>query len=193
MNALTYRGYTKANAVSVVFTVAALALCLYFPGQAQARKHTELHSVTIDPNTKSIIPPEILAEVEEFFETAEDAIQAKDINALMRLYSDSYQNGPHDKAGARKIWERIFDRFQTLGTMHNMRITSYDHEGQIVVIKCSGILLGKPKGNDQRVPVDSWTNEDHVISKSGEKWKLIGTYGKERKRLWFDKPMHPLF
>lgn len=193
MNALAYRRYTKTISLAVIFLAPVLALCFSFPGQAQAGKHTELHSVTIDPNTKKIIPPEILAEVEEFFEKAEDAIQAKDIDALMALYSDSYLNGPHDKDSARKIWERIFDRFQTLGTMHNMRITSYDYEGQVVVIKCSGILLGKPNGSDQRVPVDNWTNEDHVISKSGENWKLIGTYGKERKRLWFDKPIHPLF
>jgi len=32
-----------------------------------------------------------------------------------------------------------------------------------------------------------------VLVKEQGAWKLIGTYGHDRKRLWFDKPMHPLF
>ena len=43
------------------------------------------------------------------------------------------------------------------------------------------------------ITIDNWANQDHVLVKEGGKWKLIGTYGLERKRLWFDKPMHPLF
>jgi len=60
------------------------------------------------------------------------------------------------------------------------------------------LLLGVPSLNAKSkqkglITIDNWAQQDHVLVKEAGKWKLIGTYGPERKRLWFDKPMHPLF
>jgi hypothetical protein len=52
--------------------------------------------------------------------------------------------------------------------------------------------VGVPDNEKWPVTIDSWNNQDQILVKEAGAWKLIGIYGPERKRLWFDKPMHPL-
>jgi len=151
------------------------------------------HSVRISPEMKDKVDKETMEKVTRFFDNAEKAIGRGDMDALMALYSDSYKNGDHDKAAAREIWKRIFDTFDGMSAMHNMTLINYSKDGGLVVIGCSGILLGKRKGEEDRIPVDTWTNEEHILTMEKGEWKLIGSAGVSRKRLWFDKPMHPLF
>ncbi|MDH5508767.1 MAG: nuclear transport factor 2 family protein [Nitrospinota bacterium] len=151
------------------------------------------HTIRVSPEMKGKISKETLADVTRFFEDAEDAIKTGNLESLMNLYSDSYKNGDHDKDAARRIWERIFSNFDGMSTMHNMKLVNYSPDGGLVVIGCSGILLGKRKGEADRVPVDTWTNEEHILTLEKGKWKLVGSAGTKRKRLWFDRPMHPLF
>ncbi|MDH5639379.1 MAG: hypothetical protein OEZ04_12910 [Nitrospinota bacterium] len=151
------------------------------------------HSIRVSPEMKKKIGKETMEKVSLFFEEAEAAINSGNLEALMALYSNSYKNGDHDKASAREIWKKIFHTFDGMSTMHNMKLVNYSQDGGLVVIGCSGILLGKRKGEDDRVPVDTWTNEEHILTLEKGKWKLVGSAGTKRKRLWFDKPMHPLF
>lgn len=111
----------------------------------------------------------------------------------MVLYSNGYRDGDHDKAAARKIWERIFKRFNKMATRHNMKLVTTSSDKDLVIMRCSGILLGLPEGASAPIAIDNWTQQDHVLKKEDGQWKLIGSFGKARKRLWFDKPMHPLF
>ena len=111
----------------------------------------------------------------------------------MVLYSDGYRDGDRDKAAAQKIWERIFKRFRELATRHYMSLVTKSSDKDLVIMQCSGILMGIPEGGSTPIAIDNWNQQEHVIKKEDGQWKLIGTYGKERKRLWLDKPMHPLF
>lgn len=154
---------------------------------------SEKYSMHVDPAAKQQLGEQTYNEMMAFFHSAEKAIETKDLEALMALYSDNYSDGDHDKKSARQIWQRIFATFEKMAMQHNMKLGKASSDRSMVVFQCSGLLLGVPDVTKAPVTIDNWTNQDHVLVKEGGKWKLIGTYGSERKRLWFDKPMHPLF
>ncbi|MBI5626629.1 MAG: nuclear transport factor 2 family protein [Nitrosomonadales bacterium] len=166
-----------------------------FTGTANGAEHqlSDIYSMHVDPAAKQQLGEQTYNEVMAFFHSAEKAIETKDLEALMALYSDNYSDSEHDKKSAREIWERIFSRFQKMAMHHNMKLGKVSSDKNMVVFQCSGLLLGAADPKERPITIDNWTNQDHVLVKEGGKWKLIGTYGPERKRLWFDKPMHPLF
>ncbi len=154
---------------------------------------SDQYSMHVDPDAKQKMGEKNFNEVMAFFHAAEKAIETEDMEALMTLYSDNYSDGEHDKKSAKLIWERIFARFDTMSTRHNMKFEKMSADKNMVVFQCNGLLLGVPDINKGPITIDNWNNQEHVLVKESGKWKLIGTYGPERKRLWFDKPMHPLF
>lgn len=147
----------------------------------------------VDPAAKQQLGEQAFNEVMMFFHAAEKAIETKNLEALMALYSDNYSDGDHDKKSVEQIWRRIFSRVDAMATQHNMKLEKVSADKNMIVFQCSGILLGVSDTKEGPITIDNWSRQDHVLVKEAGKWKLIGTYGPERKRLWFDKPMHPLF
>lgn len=176
----------KSVALTVLFFV-------FTAGASFSASLSEFFSVGIDPSAKEVVGEKVYNDALAFFHKAELAIEAEDIDALMALYSDSYKNAEHDKTSVRKIWIRIFAEFNKLSTMHTMRFVVVNPGGSTIVIQCSGLLMGVPEGKANRVPLDTWTMNDHVLVLDNGGYKIIGTTGKARKRLWFDKALHPLF
>ncbi len=170
-----------------------VAACL-FAGAAVGDEHrlSDHYAMKVDPAAKQSLGEQTFNEVMAFFDAAEKAIETKDLQALMALYSDNYKDGEHDKKSAEQIWERIFSRFDGMATHHNMKLVNVSADKNMVILSCSGLLLGVPDPG-KLITIDNWTLQDHVLVREAGTWKLIGTYGKDRKRLWFDKPMHPLF
>lgn len=174
-------------------TVLAGACLFYGTALGSEHKFSDRYVMEIDPAAKQQLGESLYNEVAAFFHAAEVAIETKNLKALMELYSDNYKDGEHDKKSAEKIWERIFAKFSAMTTQHTMQIANVAADKNMVVLRCSGLLLGVPDTSKGLITVDNWAMQDHVLVKEAGKWKLIGTYGTERKRLWFDKPMHPLF
>lgn len=183
------------NRLVIICGAPVLVAAFLFAGVANADEHrfSDKYSMEIDPAAKEKLGEQTFNEVSAFFHAAEKAIETRDLEALMALYSDNYGDGEHDKKSARQIWERIFATFNTMATHHNMKFGKISADKNMVVFQCSGLLLGVPDTKKGPITIDNWTMQDHVLVKEGGQWKLIGTYGPERKRLWFDKPMHPLF
>lgn len=175
-------------------TVLVIALLLFSSGFVYAKKElSEYFSLTIDPFSRKQVGEVVWKQVERFFMDAEKAIESENLEALMVLYSNSYKNGDHTKKTARQIWKRLFNKFDLVATHHNMRFITTSPSSGLMIIRCSGLLVGIPKNGRNLITIDSWTDSDHVLTKDGKDWKLIGTSGKEEQRFWFDKPMHPLF
>jgi len=171
---------------------------LAFAADDNLYRFSDRFTMVIDPAAKQQLGEKTFNEVTAFFKAAEKAIETKDLKALMELYSDDYSNGDHDKKSVEQIWKRIFSRFGTMATHHNMQLanmtaTKKSTDKNIIIMRCSGLLLGIDDPGKGVVTIDNWTMQDHVLTKEAGKWKLIGTYGRDRKRLWFDKPLHPLF
>lgn len=181
----------------IMFIAPLLISVSLFSGAAIGEEHqiSDKYSMVVDPAAKQQLGEETYNEVMMFFHEAEKAIKAKDLAGLMALYSDNYGDGVHDKKSAEQIWRRIFSTFDSMSTQHNLKLGKVAADKNMVVFQCSGLLMGTPDPKTKKglITIDNWANQDHVLVKEGGKWKLIGTYGPERKRLWFDKPMHPLF
>jgi ketosteroid isomerase-like protein len=176
-----------------------LGLCL-FAGVAIGAENTfsDKYDMHIDPAAKQQLGEKRFQEVMTFFHTAERAIETKNLEALMALYSDNYINGGRDKKAVRKIWKRIFSTFESMATQHLMELVKMagvkkSENKNTVIFRCTGLLMGVHDPDKGPVTIDNWTNQDHVLVKENGKWKLVGTYGRDRTRMWFDKPIHPLF
>jgi len=183
------------NRLFIMCGASVLIAAAVFTGTASGTEHrlSDKYSMKIDPAAKQQLGEKTFNEVMAFFHSAEKAIETKDLEALMALYSDNYSDGVHDKSSAELIWARIFATFENIAMHHNMKLEKASSGKNMVVFQCSGLLLGVPDVKKVPITIDNWTNQEHVLVKEAGKWKLIGTYGTERKRLWFDKPMHPLF
>lgn len=169
-------------------------LAVFLSGAVFAKRGlSKFFSLSIDPYSRKQVGEEVWKKIEQFFLNAEEAIEAEVLDDLMALYSTSYKNGDHRKDAAKQIWRRLFLKFDLLATHHDMRFITTTPNSEVMIIRCSGMLVGIPKDEKNLIIIDSWTNADHVLNKEKGKWKLVGSSGLEAKRFWFDKPMHPLF
>src|SRR5574340_564470 len=160
--------------------------------QVDASEITDRYSMNIDPAAKQQLGEQTFREVAMFFRTAGKAIETKNMEALMAHYSDNYRNGDLDKKSVERAWQRIFARVDALAALNNMTPVNVSADGNMVVLQGDGLLVGVPDGERWPVAVDNWNKQHHILVKEAGGWKLIGIYGPERKRLWFDKPVHPL-
>lgn len=105
---------------------ALFAATLLFAGTAWGDEHrfSDHYAMRVDPVAKQQLGERTFSEVMAFFESAERAIEEKDLPALMALYSDSYKDGEHDKKSVEQIWKRIFSRFEGMATHHNMKLVN---------------------------------------------------------------------
>ena len=162
------------------------------PTQVNANQFSDKYSMSIDPSAKKQLGEQVFNEVTMFFQTAEKAIGTKNMEVLMAQYSDNYRDGDLDKKSVEQAWRRIFSKVNVMATLHNMKLVNISADKNMVVLQCSGLLVGVPDPEKGPVTIDNWNKQDHILVKENGEWKLIGTYGIEQKRLWFDKPMHPL-
>lgn len=160
------------------------------PGPVNNHQISDRYSMTIDAAAKQQLGEQTFNEVSMFFQTVEVAIETKDIEVLMAQYSGKFRDGALDKKSVEQAWRRIFARVDTIATVNRMRLVNISADRNMVVFQSSGLLVGVPRGEKWPVAIDNWNKQDHVLVKERGKWKLIGTYGPKRKRLWFDKPMH---
>lgn len=188
------------NRRAIKNVIATLIGVCFITGVAIGAEHklSDEYDMYVDSAAKQQLGEQTFSEVMVFFHEAEKAIETKDLKALMDLYSESYTDGEHNKKSAEEIWRKIFATFEIMATRHNMQLSKIAEDKNMVIFRCSGLLLGVPNPNTKMkqkwpITIDNWAQQDHVLVKEAGKWKLIGTYGTERKRLWFDKPMHPLF
>jgi hypothetical protein len=165
---------------------------LFLLASADTHKYSDVYQMIIQPGAKKTLGEETLNKVKDFYQQAEKAIETENLDDLMALYSDNYQNGEHTKESARIIWSRIFGSLDDLATRHNMQLIPSGKD-DLVILRCSGLLVGIPEGEKYSLTVDNWNLQDHILTRENGQWKLIGNTGRTRKRLWFDQPMHPLF
>lgn len=156
-------------------------------------KFSDRYRVNFDPAVKQRLGEDVYRELVDFFDIAEDAIDVKDLKAHMATYSENYRDGDKDKQAIEEIWQRIFAKFARVIVHHNLKLVTVSADKQTVILRSSGLLLAEPDPKKKLVTIDNWSDQDLVLVKEGGEWKIISIFGEERKRLWFDKPMHALF
>jgi hypothetical protein len=156
-------------------------------------KFSDRFTVKLDPAAKQQLGEDVYREIVDFFDIAEDAIDVKDLKAHMATYSENYRDGDKDKQAIEEIWKRIFAKFERVVIHHNLKLVTASADKQMIILRSSGYLLAEPDPKKRLVTIDNWSDQDFVLVKEGGKWKVISTFGEERQRFWFEKPMHPLF
>lgn len=181
------KGRLLIGAVAILAGTVIVAECLP-PAPAAAKVEVVTGaSVTAD----EIVVKGILAT----FERAEQAIQVRDLDGLMALYSKRYNYHKLRKSDARRIWEEIFEYHHKLHSTHlftDIKTAQVDGETRAEV-KCTGALWGLANETGQKVTVDSWFEEVHYLVKEDGTWRIIGNAGGALETPRFGHAPHPLF
>jgi hypothetical protein len=174
-------------AASVLVTAALLA----GEGAVQpvAAKTQVLAGATPEADEKTV--REILA----VFDRAEKAIESRDLDGLMTLYSSNYNYHGLRKPDIRKIWSDLFEEYRKIESMHLFtRIMKVGGGSDTVVeVTCTGGLWAVSKTSNLRVPIDSWYGEVHYLTQEDGSWRIRGNVGDRPTVLPFGTAPHPLF
>ncbi len=136
-----------------------------------------------------------VSEIVAAFDQAESAIQARDLDTLMTLYSKQYNYHRLRKSDARRLWEEIFEYNRQLHSTHLFtQIKTVESGGELrAEVTCTGALWGIGAESGQKVTVDSWFDEVHYLIKENGKWRIIGNAGSVPEMPRFGHAPHPLF
>jgi hypothetical protein len=166
----------------------AAVLALMIAGQAAAKVDLMLGS-------EAQAQEQIVKELVAVFDKAEAAIQTRDLDGVMVLYSKRYNYHKLRKSDARRIWEEIFEYHHQLHSRHLFTdIKTMQMDGEMrAEIKCTGALWGLSNETGQKVTVDSWFEEIHYLVKEDGAWRIIGNAGTGPETPRFGHAPHPLF
>lgn len=171
--------------------IALFIACLSVGAPTHADAKTQLL-----PGGMQDVDSETLKELLSTFEQAEQAMQARDLDRIMALYSDEYLYHGLKKADVRKIWKQLFDNYKELESFHTFSVVHMVGTGGklIAEMTCSGVVWGTSKDTTLRSPVDSWYEEIHYLRKENGRWRIVGNMGGESiPVLQFGVAPHPLF
>lgn len=173
----------------IAILVGALGLTLCGPPKPVVAK------VEVPPYATITVDDATVKEILAAFDRAEQAIQARDVDGLMALYSKRYNYHKLRKSDARRIWEEIFEYHYKVHSTHlftDIRTVQVDGETRAEV-KCTGALWGLASETGQKVTVDSWFEEVHYLVKEDGAWRIIGNAGGTPETPRFGHAPHPLF
>src|SRR5512146_3051300 len=136
-----------------------------------------------------------LAELIGTFDRAQEAIRARDIDALMGLYAQNYQYHGLKRGDIRKIWADLFARYDLIANMHTFSAIKVVTVGKQTTaeITCTGAVWANSKETKQRIPIDSWQREVHRLVKGKDGWRIVGNLGGDQTIKQFGTAPHPLF
>jgi hypothetical protein len=149
------------------------------------------------------IPPSAVVEVDQatvnqildVFHKAETAIAAGDLDGIMALYATRYNYHGLKQADVRKIWFDLFEEYRDLDEAHffSKIVKVGSGSNTIIEVTCMGSLSGLSKTSGLRVPIDSWYEEVHFLTREGGVWRIRGNAGETPRVLPFGTAPHPLF
>ena len=136
-----------------------------------------------------------LQAVLDTFRWADEAVQTKNGDDIMALYSEEYDYHGLKKADIRKVWIDLFDEFRDISNVHHL--TKFTKVGSgskaIVEVTCTGSLSGISKTSGLSVPIDSWSDEVHYLLFEDGRWRIRGNVGESPRMMPFGTAPHPLF
>jgi hypothetical protein len=131
----------------------------------------------------------------DVFHKADATIAAEDLDGVMGLYATQYNYHGLKQADIRKIWFDLFKEYRNVVEVHFFSKIAKVGSGSnaVIEITCTGILSGISKTSDLRVPIDSWHEEVHFLTREGGAWRIRGNAGETPRVLPFGTAPHPLF
>lgn len=152
--------------------------------------------VEVQSGAKVMADETTVKEILATFDRAEQAIQARDLDGLMGVYSKRYNYHKLRKSDARRIWEEIFEYYHQLHSTHLFSEINkvVQMNGDVTAqVRCTGALWGLANETGQKATVDSWFEEIHYLVKEDGAWRIIGNAGSAPETPRFGHAPHPLF
>lgn len=162
-----------------------LAVSLTSPGFAKTKisSDAEIHA----DNKK-------VQEIMATFKKAEDALEARNLEALMATYSKDYAYHGLTKDDVRKIWKDLLAQNHRIVSEHRFsRIAVVDGTNPRAEVTCTGSFWTTSDETGKRVNIDSWFEEVHYLVYEDGAWRIRGHAGEGLKEPLFGNTPHPLF
>jgi hypothetical protein len=170
----------------VLVAIAALILATGTTGQA---------STSISQGSVVGVDQATVSEILDVFHKADAAIAAENLDGVMALYATQYNYHGLRQADIRKIWSELLREYRDITNTHffSQIVNVGSGSNAIIEITCTGRLSGISKTTDLRVPIDSWYEEVHFLTREGGAWRIRGNAGETPRVLPFGTAPHPLF
>ncbi|THI91156.1 MAG: hypothetical protein CAF41_002370 [Nitrospira sp. CG24A] len=166
--------------------VVALILATGTTGQA---------STSISQGSLVEVDQATVSEILDVFHKAEAAIAAENLEGVMALYATHYNYHGLRPADIRKIWSELLREYRNITDTHVfLQIVKVGSGANAIIeVTCTGSLSGISKTTDLQIPIDSWHEEVHVLTREGGVWRIRGHAGETSRVLPFGTAPHPLF
>lgn len=170
----------------MLVAVAVLSLVTVTTGQAATLLQTGA-VVEVDEATVN--------QILDVFHKADAAIAREDVDGIMALYATQYNYHGLKTADVRKIWVDMFKEYRNFGGVHFFSKITQVGAGATAIIEvtCTGNLTGISKISGLQIPIDSWYEEVHYLTRDGGAWRIRGNAGDTPRVLPFGTASHPLF
>jgi hypothetical protein len=170
----------------MLVAVAALSLMTGTTGQA---------TTSIPQGAVVEVDQATVKQILDVFHKAEAAIAAENLDGIMALYATQYDYHGLKQADVRKIWHDLFEEYRDLSEVHffSKLVTVGSGSNAIIEVTCTGSLSGLSKISGLRVPIDSWYEEVHSLTRESGGWRIRGNAGETPRVLPFGTAPHPLF
>ena len=135
-----------------------------------------------------------VSEILAAFNRAEQALHARDLDALTALYAQAYNYHGLRKDDLRKIWENLFAQYPRISSTHIFsRIVAVPGKPPTAETTCTGSLWATSQETGQREVIDSWFYEVHYLVYEDGAWRIRGHAGEPPATLRFGVTPHPFF
>lgn len=162
-----------------------------------------LLGVAVTAEARTEVPTGAAVEVDEqtvqdvlgTFQRAEEAVRARNLEAVMTVYATQYDYHGLKKANIKKIWSDLFEEYRDITSGHLFTKIGKVGSGAntIIEVTCTGHLWAASKTTGLTVPIDSWHEEVHYLIHEHGAWKIRGNAGEAPRVLPFGTAPHPLF
>ena len=131
------------------------------------------------------------------FKQAEEAVQHRDLDALMALYADNYKHRGFTKDGLRTEWKQLFRDYHDFSSTHVFTriVVEPDKSPPTAQITCTGSLWAISNETNERTNLDSWFGEVHYLTYVEGAWRIRGHAWEvlNPKDTRTARPPHPFF
>ncbi len=178
----------RISRVATLVLLMGMALWLYGPSVPALAKHRIAMGADIQVDESTV------REIQSTFHRAEHALEAEDLDALMAIYSDSYDNLGLTKDDMEKMWGEVFARYRRFKSNHSMSsIAVTPGKNPTAEVACSGSLWATSQETGKRVSLDSWLGDVHILVHENGEWRIRGPGKNALMTIGFGAAIHPLF
>ena len=127
------------------------------------------------------------------FERIEAALQGRNLEALMAIYSKDFYYQGLKKDDLKRVWTTLFTRYHRMASHHIFsQIVVVNGKVPTAEVTCTGGLWATADTTGERVRIDSWFEEVHRVVYEDGAWRIRGHAGEDPKNTLFGVA-HPFF